>query len=92
MSARVLCRNSALRSSLRNASISRSSYLAPLRATSTQFLANSPKPLSRPSFSTMAPLQSGAPPPSGPQSYDPEIQDMANYIHSYSVNSDLAVR
>jgi 2-methylcitrate dehydratase len=44
-----------------------------------------------PRFSTMAARQSAAPPVSGDKSYDPEIQDMASYIHEYNVDSDLAV-
>lgn len=44
-----------------------------------------------PQFSTMAALQSAAPPVSGDKTYDPEIQDMASYIHQYKVDSDLAV-
>lgn len=43
-------------------------------------------------FSTMAPLQSGSQDGALQKPYDPEIQDMANYIHNYEVNSDLAVR
>lgn len=39
-------------------------------------------------FSTMAPLQQAA--PTTDKSYDPEIKDMADYIHNYNVNSDLA--
>lgn len=39
----------------------------------------------------MAARQSAAPPASADKSYDPEIQDMANYIHDYKVDSDLAV-
>ncbi|OGM50211.1 hypothetical protein ABOM_001143 [Aspergillus bombycis] len=38
----------------------------------------------------MAPLQSGAQDGALQKPYDPEIQDMANYIHHYEVNSDLA--
>lgn len=34
--------------------------------------------------------QSAAPPVSGDKSYDPEIEDMASYIHDYNVDSDLA--
>lgn len=30
--------------------------------------------------------------PKGMPAYDPEISDMADYIHSYKINSDLAVR
>lgn len=40
-------------------------------------------------FSTMAPLQQAA--PTTDKSYDPEIKDMADYIHNYNINSDLAV-
>ncbi|PGH12785.1 2-methylcitrate dehydratase [Polytolypa hystricis UAMH7299] len=46
---------------------------------------------SRASFSTMSALNSSAPPPpAGAVEYDPEIKDMASYIHNYNVNSDLA--
>lgn len=44
-----------------------------------------------PRFSTMAARQSAAPPAQADKSYDPEIKDMANYIHEYNVDSDLAV-
>lgn len=44
-----------------------------------------------PRFSTMAARQSAAPPASADKAYDPEIQDMASYIHQYNVDSDLAV-
>ncbi|KAJ8609604.1 hypothetical protein MRB53_039055 [Persea americana] len=56
--------------------------------------ATSPKSYSqRPAaaFSTMTILKSDAPNPSGPKVYDPEIVDMATYIHNYELNSDLAV-
>jgi 2-methylcitrate dehydratase len=46
------------------------------------------------SFHTMASLQSAAaapPKPSEGVGYDPEIKDIANYIHSYQVDSELAV-
>ncbi|KAF3768747.1 hypothetical protein M406DRAFT_344783 [Cryphonectria parasitica EP155] len=55
-----------------------------------------PRSLSRTTtsrFHTMASLQSAAattPKPSEGVGYDPEIKDIANYIHSYSVDSDLA--
>lgn len=42
-------------------------------------------------FSTMAARQSAAPSVQGDKSYDPEIKDMATYIHQYNVDSDLAV-
>jgi 2-methylcitrate dehydratase len=44
-----------------------------------------------PRFSTMAARQSAAPAATTDKSYDPEIQDMASYIHDYKVDSDLAV-
>ncbi|KAJ5778846.1 hypothetical protein N7457_006566 [Penicillium paradoxum] len=43
-----------------------------------------------PRFSTMAARQSAAPAVTSDKSYDPEIQDMASYIHDYKVDSDLA--
>ncbi|KAJ5519289.1 hypothetical protein N7453_001711 [Penicillium expansum] len=43
-----------------------------------------------PRFSTMAARQSTAPAVHTDKSYDPEIQDMASYIHDYKVDSDLA--
>ncbi|KAJ5557011.1 2-methylcitrate dehydratase [Penicillium frequentans] len=44
-----------------------------------------------PKFSTMAARQSAAPAALADKSYDPEIQDMAKYIHQYNVDSDLAM-
>jgi 2-methylcitrate dehydratase len=42
-------------------------------------------------FSTMTPLQSGAPQPPQAREYDPEIKDIASYIHHTPIESDLAV-
>jgi 2-methylcitrate dehydratase len=42
-------------------------------------------------FSAMAPLQSGAPPPPQAREYDPEIKDIASYVHHTPITSDLAV-
>lgn len=42
-------------------------------------------------FSTMAARQSAAPAAPADRAYDPEIKDMASYIHEYNVDSDLAV-
>lgn len=40
----------------------------------------------------MAALSSNAPAaPAAPRSYDPEINDMASYIHKHEIKSDLAV-
>ncbi|KAF1808846.1 2-methylcitrate dehydratase [Eremomyces bilateralis CBS 781.70] len=41
-------------------------------------------------FSTMSPLQSGAPAPTSANKWDPELVDMASYIHNYKVDSELA--
>ena len=41
-------------------------------------------------FSIMPALNSSAP-PAGPREFDPEIRDMATYIHNYKIDSDLAV-
>jgi 2-methylcitrate dehydratase len=38
----------------------------------------------------MAPLQSGAPPLPQAREYDPEIKDIASYIHHTPIESDLA--
>ena len=46
---------------------------------------------SRP-FSTMSALKSNAPIPSAPREFDPEIKDIADYVHNYKIDSDLAVR
>ena len=40
----------------------------------------------------MSPRQSTAPVVPGGKEYDPEIKDLADYIHKYNVDSDLAVR
>jgi len=39
----------------------------------------------------MASLKSAAPSSPELKDYDPEIKDMASYIHNYNVDSDLAV-
>lgn len=38
----------------------------------------------------MSSLKSSAPAPTGDRQYDPEISDVANYIHNYNIDSDLA--
>lgn len=40
----------------------------------------------------MASLRSNAPRVTTSREFDPEIKDMANYVHNYKVDSDLAVR
>lgn len=39
----------------------------------------------------MAALKSNAPAMAGVREFDPEIKDMASYIHNYKIDSDLAV-
>lgn len=39
----------------------------------------------------MTSLKSAAPPVSSKREYDPEIKDIANYIHNVSIDSELAV-
>ena len=39
----------------------------------------------------MATLRSNAPAMAGAREFDPEIKDMADYIHNYKIDSDLAV-
>ena len=40
----------------------------------------------------MGTLKSNAPAMAGVREFDPEIKDMASYIHNYKIDSDLAVR
>jgi 2-methylcitrate dehydratase len=40
----------------------------------------------------MAVLRSNAPATGGVREFDPEIKDMASYVHNYKIDSDLAVR
>ena len=76
-----VCQPSALRplsSSLKNAA-------APVSFAATH---------ARSSFSTMASLQSAAaatPSPSAHTGYDPEIKDIADYVHNKPIDSELAV-
>jgi 2-methylcitrate dehydratase len=39
----------------------------------------------------MSPLQTGAPPPLQARDYDPEIKDIASYVHNTPITSELAV-
>jgi len=43
-------------------------------------------------FSTMSSLKSAAPPVQSKREYDPEIKDIASYIHNTNIDSELAVR
>ncbi|KAL4945121.1 hypothetical protein BDV06DRAFT_185656 [Aspergillus oleicola] len=74
----------------RIASLSRTSSLSSSGLSSCRATASPALPrVSR--FSTMSSLQSAAPIPAAAQKgYDPEIKDMADYIHNYKVDSDLA--
>ncbi|KKZ66553.1 2-methylcitrate dehydratase [[Emmonsia] crescens] len=73
---------------LANSSVAASSLL---RSSSSSRSVFSSKLLqSRSSFSTMSALNSSAPSQAPVREHDPEIKDMASYIHNYKVNSDLA--
>ncbi|KAG7134256.1 2-methylcitrate dehydratase like protein [Verticillium longisporum] len=74
---------------------------APLRAglasthlnasTASARTSSSSSPSSAHNFSTAAARQSGAPAMSSePREYDPEINDIANYVQNYKVDSELA--
>ena len=64
---------------------------APLTVTSRAKFRASTRTPSFKQFSTMSPLQSGAPPPPQTREYDSEIKDIAGYVHHTPINSDLAV-
>lgn len=59
--------------------------------TFSRSIPSAPRVACAPRFSTMAARQSAAPPAQTDKSYDPEIKDMASYVHDYKVDSDLAV-
>src|ERR1700712_4629957 len=61
----------------------------PALAARTRFAASQTQTFKQ--FSTMSALQSGAPPPPQVREYDPEIKDIASYVHHTPINSDLAV-
>ena len=64
---------------------------APLAATTRAKFGAAARTPSFKQFSTMSPLQSGAPPPPQAREYDPEIKDIASYVHHTPIDSDLAV-
>ena len=43
-------------------------------------------------FTIMTAQRSAAIVPSGNREHDPEIKDMASYVHNFKIDSDLAVR
>ena len=49
-------------------------------------------PSSTARFGTMTALRSAAPPVTGKREYDPEIKDVASYVHNTPIDSELAVR
>ncbi|PYI29023.1 2-methylcitrate dehydratase [Aspergillus indologenus CBS 114.80] len=74
-------------SSSRNASLSRPAVSSVSHITSKTHPSTLPR-VSR--FSTMASLQQAPPTIPTDRPYDPEIQELSNYIHNYKVDSDLA--
>lgn len=90
--------NRGLRQATRSLRLHRCCPPSALRPLGT--LKNAAGPLSiaathtRSSFSTMASLQSASaatPSPSAGKGYDPEILDIASYVHNKKVDSELAV-
>merc|ERR1712000_343607 len=71
---------------------SRAPLRTPLAFTSRANFTASPRttPSSHRQFSVMAARQSGAPPPPQAREYDPEIKDIASYVHNTPIDSDLA--
>merc|ERR1712000_145385 len=71
---------------------SRAPLRTPLAFTSRANFTASPRttPSSPRQFSVMAARQSGAPPPPQAREYDPEIKDIASYVHNTPIDSDLA--
>jgi 2-methylcitrate dehydratase len=55
------------------------------------FSRSTPSAVKTTAFSTMSKLQSGAPPAPTTREYDPEIVDIASYVHNTPIESDLAV-
>jgi 2-methylcitrate dehydratase len=63
----------------------------PIAAQTTLSTPISARAVSASSFSTMSSLKSSAPPVASKREYDPEIKDIASYIHNTPVDSELAV-
>ncbi|KAK4042172.1 MmgE/PrpD family-domain-containing protein [Parachaetomium inaequale] len=91
--------NRGLRQATRSLHLHRSCPPSALRPLRTRALNNAAAPLSvaathtRSSFSTMASLQSASaatPSPSAGKGYDPEILDIAGYVHNQKIDSELA--
>ena len=49
------------------------------------------RPVPSASFSVMSATRGSAPMTFAPRNYDPEITNIASYVHQYTVQSDLAV-
>ncbi|PSR74961.1 MmgE/PrpD family-domain-containing protein [Coniella lustricola] len=80
-------------SSLARASLLSSSTLSTSSSPASSSFSALPSARSASRFHTMASLQSGAattPKPSEGVGYDPEIKDIADYIHNHPIDSDLA--
>lgn len=86
---RNLCSTASRTLRQRSSVISRAVRPIALRAVPTTSIA--PRAATASSFSTMTSLKSAAPPVSGQREYDPEIKDIANYIHNVPIDSELAV-
>ena len=82
--------NRGVRTASRNLRLPARALRAPLALSCRATFVASQRTPSFKQFSTMSPLQSGAPPPPQAREYDPEIKDIASYVHNTPINSDLA--
>lgn len=84
---RNVCRG-ASRLAARRSPIAFTAAARPVAAKTSSLLGSALPASSRASFSAMSALRAERP----ASAYDPEIADVANYVHNYNIDSDLAVR
>lgn len=92
---RVLSKSARLHKTCTNKLLTTTAAAAPrFNGAASRLLPRATTTTTTSAFHTMASLQSAAaaaPKPSEGVGYDPEIKDIANYIHNYAIDSDLAV-
>lgn len=86
---RNLCSTASRNLRQRSSVITRAVRPIAFRAPQSSFVATQTK--SAAAFSTMSSLKSSAPPVQSKREYDPEIKDIASYIHNTKIDSELAV-
>jgi 2-methylcitrate dehydratase len=65
--------------------------IRPIALRTAQTNSSTPRTATAASFSTMSALKSAAPPVASKREFDPEIKDIANYVHNTAIDSELAV-